>query len=380
TTASNGTANSASNVNGEVTGDHQATPGEGAATTQNTDSSNGSTRTDTGSNETHVQGSGGENQTTSSQSTVTTQSNVASNGSTSTDAGSNTTDSQSTSGENQTTTSEATVTTQSTDTFNGSTRTDAGTNEVTGNVSQSSAEQSTSASTGSENAKGNPTGSSENNDQGSASTNAPGTSNANSEGTLSNNSGNSVDRGDTGTNNVSNKQGATNNPSETVAKGDNSKPGNEDNNEPAAEGKASNEVSPSSVGVQSDPVTRSETGSNANAGSEDTQSSESAGSESTGDNTKPMTPDAQRISSDYGEADRIKVSEEGFEQIQSAPEGTQMKLGGETFTKVGGGENNGKQTSQLMNNESGEHHNLYQDTRTGGGNLSIESYGGFSRA
>ncbi|MEZ8719627.1 conjugal transfer protein TraG N-terminal domain-containing protein, partial [Vibrio pomeroyi] len=37
--ASNSTVNSGSNGNGEGTGDHQATPGEGAATTQNTDSS-----------------------------------------------------------------------------------------------------------------------------------------------------------------------------------------------------------------------------------------------------------------------------------------------------------------------------------------------------
>ncbi|MCZ4311771.1 hypothetical protein, partial [Vibrio atlanticus] len=43
--ASNSTVNSGSNGNGEGTGDHQATPGEGAATTQNTDSSNGTTRT-----------------------------------------------------------------------------------------------------------------------------------------------------------------------------------------------------------------------------------------------------------------------------------------------------------------------------------------------
>ncbi|CAH7377383.1 hypothetical protein VCHA44O286_50374 [Vibrio chagasii] len=275
------------------------------------------------------------------------------------------------------------MTTQSADAFNGSTRTDIGTNEVTSNMNQSSAEQSTSASTGSENAKGNPTSSSENNDQGSASTNAPGTSNAHSEGTLNNDSGNSVARGDTGTNTVSNEQGATNNPSnpsETVAKGGNSNPGNEENNEPAAEGKVSSEVGPSSESAQSDPVTRSETGSNADAGSEESQSNQSAGSESTGDNSKPMTPDAQRISSDYGEADRIKVSEEGFEQIQSAPEGAQLELGGETFTKVGGSDNDGVQSSQLVNNESGEHHNLYQNTNTGGGNLSIESFGGQARA
>ena len=86
--------------------------------------------------------------------------------------------------------------------------------------------------------------------------------------------------------------------------------------------------------------------------------------------------DSEKLKSDIDGSELINVSKEGFADLQALDVNDRVTLGGEEFTKVGEANHAGLSVVRLQHDQSGEQYNLYQDSRSGGGNLTIDPVAG----
>ncbi|EGQ7975612.1 hypothetical protein I7Z51_004594 [Vibrio parahaemolyticus] len=84
-----------------------------------------------------------------------------------------------------------------------------------------------------------------------------------------------------------------------------------------------------------------------------------------------LSIDSKTVSGTNGVPDRIDVSDDGFKELMSASDGSKVEMNGEEFTKISSGSNNGIDSVELENIQTGERHYLYSSDGMGK-NLSIE--------